>query len=247
MARKQIGTEPKNHDGYRFRRSVAALMLGPAAILGAGCTEAPAPAPSTSQTAETNKDVVKENWADYVATVDKYPDAVSAAEYLMGNAEGEGVYSRVLRYAGNRGEEIASVMSIPEGAKLALFGPEPADGYPEQVQNIIDDMNKKYSLFAGAYATTKDMQHPFACEVRYTDITEVSDGVVSGTLEEKCDTRSLPGDNKVNFEIIERINLAQYTDSTTGKEAWVIADITDGKVIAAPHDNDNNVDTGIDG
>lgn len=52
MARKQIGTEPKNHDGYRFRRSVAALMMGPAALLAAGCTEAPAPAPSTSQTAE---------------------------------------------------------------------------------------------------------------------------------------------------------------------------------------------------
>lgn len=212
------------------------VALTTIAALGslAGCTDkAPTPVATASQTGEIPKN---ENWADYTATVDKYPDTASAAEYLIGNEQGDGVYSRILGYAGHRGENTAQTMTAPKEALVALFGPEPATGYPRQVQNIIDDMNIKYNLFGGAYAMTKDMQHPFSCTVSYTNITTLADNKVSGIGEEKCDTRSLPGDNKVNFKVVEVITLDKYKDAG-GKMAWRITDIEDTKTIEAPHDN----------
>lgn len=212
------------------------VALTTIAALGslAGCTDkAPTPVATASQTGEVPKN---ENWADYTATVDKYPDAASAAVYLMGNENGEGVYSRILGYAGRRGENMYETLTVPKEALVALFGPEPATGYPEQVQNIIDDMNIKYNIFGGAYASTKDSQHPFSCTVSYTDVTALAGNKVSGTLEETCETRSLPGDNKVNFKVIEIITLDKYKDAG-GKMAWGITDIEEGKVIEAAHDN----------
>lgn len=212
------------------------VALTTIAALGslAGCAgTAPTPAATASQTGETP---TKEDWANFEATVDKYPDAASAAEYLMGNADGDGVYSRILRYAGHRGEVLSDTLTAPEDALVALFGPMPADGYPEQVQNIIDDMNKKYELFAAAYGMTKDSQHPFSCTVSYTDISTLADSKVSGIGEEKCDTRSLPGDNKVNFKVVEVITLDKYKDAG-GRMTWRITDIEDIKTIESPHDN----------
>jgi len=212
------------------------VALTTIAALGslAGCTDkAPTPAATASQTGEIPKN---ENWADYAATVDKYPDAASAAEYLIGNEQGDGVYSRILRYAGHRGEVLSDTLTAPEDALVALFGPKPAGGYPEQVQNIIDDMNKKYELFAAAYGMTKDSQYPFSCSVSYTDITTLSDNKVSGITEEKCDTRGLPGENKVNFKVVEIITLDKYKDAG-GKTAWGIADVKGGEIIEAAHDN----------
>lgn len=53
MARKQTRTEQNNRERYRFGCCVAALMIGPAALLATGCTEATTPTTSTSQSAET--------------------------------------------------------------------------------------------------------------------------------------------------------------------------------------------------
>lgn len=232
MARKS----PDSNRHNLLKDTMVALTTIAALGSLAGCADkAPTPVATASQTG-TGETPAKENWANLGAVVDKYPDAASAAEYLMGNADGEGVYSRILRYAGHRGEDTSETMVAPKEALVALFGPEPTDGYPEQVQDIINDMNMKYNLFAGAYAMTKDSQYPWSCQVSYTDITTLSDNTVSGITEEKCETRGIPGNDKVNFKVIETITLTRYKD-TSGAIAWGIADINTDKTIEAPHDN----------
>lgn len=100
-----------------------------------------------------NGEVDRQLLEKYVATVDKYPTTKDAVNALFAGPTLEdktGVYNKLMYEVGLDGVRTKPV-PVPQEAIIALYGPEPKDGYPESVRKSIDAWNEKYADFRSAY------------------------------------------------------------------------------------------------
>ena len=193
-----------------------------------------APAPSSSETAGINQELPEK----YLVTVEKYPTSAEAANALiagpdMGANPPAGVFNTIMTEAG-RNQSTTDAPSVPPEAIIALFGPEPAEGYPESVQADIAKWKKDYKQFQGLYFATMTSEEPFQCFYQL-QVTSSNDHGIRGKYTQYCRESSVPGSRTkaTDFEWSEWLNLtmAQRTDETTGQKVWYITEVRDGETI----------------
>lgn len=224
---------PKSIDKLPFwkRGTAAAVALGAlagGAVLTGCAPEKPAATATATQSGETNKD--QENWADYVATVEQYPDVESAAEYLMGGSDGKGLYSEILSRAGQRGEDTSDLQGAPAEAIEALFGPEPANGYPANVVGMISQLNEYHDRFVIAYRQTVEMGTPVSCTTTLTNVERVSSNTVKGRAAMTCvNVGGLIGNKDGDWDWEAGILLTLAQQESGNDKTWVIVDAKDAE------------------
>lgn len=226
----------------RLPKKVEALILagttGLTLALGGCATKAEAPAPAgTSQTGNLppatpeSPSANQEEWASREALVDKYPNAEAAASYLMGGENGDGLYSEILKKAGQRGENARETMNAPQDSIVALFGEEPEGGYPASVKGMIAQLNEYYNTFAKAYLQSVDTGTPVICTTTFTNAHETSGNTVMGIVSQTCtNTNTLPNTEEGALDWTAGLSLTvEQQANADGKDVWVIVAAEDAE------------------
>lgn len=229
-----------NNAGAEKPPTVATASATP----GASETASTSPSVSTSETIPTAENTLNlELLRKYEVTVDQYPTVKDAAIALIGNtAEQKGTLSDVMQgvwnaYAANKWYDAPK---FPKEAVVALFGPEPEEGYPDDIQSQITTFSEGYDNFANMAAATANEEESrrFGCAETFEPTTPGSmENGIRGKWQQICSDIAFLGKEGYNestdYDWVSYLNihLAQRTDETTGNKVWYIDEFRPGETI----------------
>lgn len=187
-----------------------------------------------------NGEVDRQLLEKYVATVDKYPTTKDAVNALFAGPNLEdktGVYNKLMYEVGLDGVRKKPV-PVPQEAIIALYGPEPEDGYPESVRKSIDAWNEKYADFRSTYFATGGKtpyddegwsDNPFRCLYALNVYSHNNSspmykhGSATGEFTQHCEGGgSIIDHDSFNWTMREAFVMDRYyLDTGTGKEVKI--------------------------